>query len=150
VLEELGADGKPTVIALNKTDQWSPEAGQSPATVAASLDLPADTIAISGLSGDGVPNLLARVQHELDALQHLVPVSLTVPYNRTDLVDQFHQAGRVISTDYTEEGTTLTGWLPESAAGRFSPHLTLRDLPVDGMPVDTWATNPNAVPGSAA
>ncbi len=150
VLEELGADGKPTVIALNKSDQWSPEAGQSPANVAASLALPADTIAISGLSGDGVPNLLARVQHELDALQHLVPVSLTVPYNRTDLVDQFHQAGRVISTDYTEEGTTLTGWLPESAAGRFSPHLTLRDLPVDGMPVDTWATNPNAVPGSAA
>jgi GTP-binding protein HflX len=152
VLEELGADGKPTVVVLNKADQWGQgqNSSRSLAEVTAALDLPADTIAISGLTGEGIPDLLARVQHELDALQHFVPVSLTVPYNRTDLVDQFHHVGRVISTDYTEEGTTLTGWLPESATGRFGHHLTLRDLPIDGMSADAWATSRNAVPGSAA
>jgi GTP-binding protein HflX len=150
VLEELGADGKRTVIALNKADQWTPELGRALSDITAALDLPPDTIAISGLTGEGVPDLLARVQHELDALQHYVPVSLTVPYNRTDLVDQFHNLGRVISTDYTEAGTTVTGWLPENATGRFGPHLTLRDLPVDGMPTESWASSQNAVPGSAA
>ncbi|HET8523507.1 MAG TPA: hypothetical protein VFL82_09745, partial [Thermomicrobiales bacterium] len=150
VLEELGADGKPTVIALNKADQWAQDSGRSLAEVTAALGLPADTIAISGLSGEGIPDLLARVQHELDALQHIVPVSLTVPYSRTDLVDQFHHVGRVISTDYTEDGTTVTGWLPESATGRFGQHLSLRDLPIDGMSADDWVASRNAVPGSAA
>src|SRR5690606_32605011 len=95
VLEELGADGKPTIVALNKIDRLGAAGLPTLEQVPAALPLPPDVVPISALEGIGLSDLLARIDALLAAERDFVPVTLRVPYDRTDLVDRFHRHGRV-------------------------------------------------------
>jgi GTP-binding protein HflX len=132
VLEELGADDRPTVAALNKVDALGWDPAQDPTDLVARVrsergpDMSADAVAISAREGWGLDRLLARVEAALEVDADFVPVALTVPYARTDLVDRFHRTGRVEETRHDEVGTTLLGQLPAAELGRFAPYVALR------------------------
>jgi GTP-binding protein HflX len=133
VLEELGADGKPVVTALNKVDRLVADGAGEPPAIAdllgrlgAAAPLATDPVAISAQAGIGFDPLLARVEAALEADADFVPVRLRVPFARTDLVDRFHRLGRVEETHFDEGGTTLLGRLPSAALGRFEPYLSPR------------------------
>lgn len=125
VLEELGADGKPTIIAINKIDLIQ-EAGQ-PAIdqIRRDLNLPEDVVAVSAQKGLGLRELLTAVEQLLETDQDFVPVTLVVPYNRSDLVDRFHKMGRVQETGFDERGTTLIGLLPSEMVSAFAPYVAI-------------------------
>ncbi|MDQ3044000.1 MAG: hypothetical protein M3R06_02440, partial [Chloroflexota bacterium] len=146
----LGADGKPTVIGLNKIDRLSEVERAGLPRRAAELDLPSESVPISALRGYGIGNLLVQIETALEADAGFVPVQLTAPFERSDLVDRFHQLGRVEATRFDEGGTTLDGWLPETEMGRFAPYLTDRleaqPLEAPSLPVDPS----QAIPESAA
>ncbi|MDP9362990.1 MAG: GTPase HflX, partial [Chloroflexota bacterium] len=136
VLEELGADDKRVVTALNKVDKLLPD-GADGAAVPPEMDalltrlgpassLAADPVAISAQTGFGFDALLTRVEAALEEDADFVPVRLAVPFARTDLVDRFHQTGRVETTGFDEGGTTIDGWLPSAALARFAPYVALR------------------------
>ena len=125
VLEELGADGKPTVMALNKVDLLGANAGKAQADLQEKLVLPADVVPISALSRLGLDDLLSHIEALLERERRFLPVTLSVPYGRTDLVDRFHRIGRVEGTSFDEGGTTIRGHLPESAIGSFAPFVTV-------------------------
>lgn len=125
VLTELGAHDTPTIMVLNKIDQLAE--GVVPAELAEALALPADVVPISAQEQQGLPALLAAIEQQLD--RELVPVTVTVPYAQTALVDLFRREGRVDDLAYHEAGTTIRGQLPPRLLARFKPYLH-GDLPV--------------------
>jgi len=145
VLEELGADDKPTVMALNKIDAFGGEGAISIVELTKGLNLPADVVAVSARERVGLDKLLATVEALLEQERHFVTVTVALPYSRSELVDRFHRLGRVEETSHDERGTTLRGVLPESALSLFTPFLT-----VEGQGARTRSREVEAVPESAA
>ena len=130
VLEDLGADNKPMVLALNKIDQIDPEVHGTLDELMAGLDLPDHVVAISGASGFGLPELMQAVEELLEQQERFVPVRAVIPYADSVLVDRFHRVGRIESTDYSEKGTIIIGLLPEAEIGTFGPRLTIEGDPI--------------------
>jgi GTP-binding protein HflX len=134
VLEELGADDKPVVTALNKVDSVAPNGPTSAPPVADLLarlgpaaELADNAVAISALDGSGFDAMLGKIEAEVEADADFIPVTLCAPFARTDLVDRFHRLGRVADTRFDESGTTLDGFLPARELGRFAPYLSRRE-----------------------
>jgi len=149
-LEELGADGKPTVIGLNKIDRLSELERAGLPRRAAELGLLSGSVALSALTGFGLDELLRQIETALESEAGFVPVQLTVSFARSDLVDRFHQLGRVEATSFDESGTTLNGWLPAAEIGRFAPYLTeLTVAPLSEVPsVPANASRETPVPAA--
>ena len=69
----------------------------------------------SARTGEGVDEVLAAIARLLP--DPSVEVELVVPYDRGDLISALHERGRVLSTEYAEEGTRVTARiLPEYQA----------------------------------
>jgi GTP-binding protein HflX len=128
VLEDLGADDKPVVMALNKIDQIDPEVHGSLDELIArmpSSDQQISIVPISGATGYNLDALMAGVETELESLERFVPVTAVIPYAESTLVDHFHKVGRVESIDYVERGTVVRGLLPEAELARFGSRVTI-------------------------
>jgi GTPase len=148
VLEELGADDKPVIFALNKIDALESGVAVDLDEERARLGLTGAVIPISAVSGEGLDQLREKIEEIIESEQRFVPVSLKIPFNRTELVDQFHQLGRVESTDYDERGTLLRGQLPEYAVGKFTPFIAV-ETP-SGEATIAGSVIPKSRKGSAA
>ena len=122
VLEDLGVDDKPTVMALNKVDRCGAAGVPTLDELRASLGLP-DAVAISGHTGQGLPALLDEVEAALDEEKRPVRLTVVLPYDRGDLVEQFHRLGQVTATTHREDGTQLTGRVPAAVAERFDAYV---------------------------
>lgn len=110
-LETLNAAHKPTVNALNKIDLLSsPEA--TPAA-----DGFSDAVAISAVTGHGLPRLLMRVQEILQS--QMAQVDVLIPYDQGELVDLFHRRGLIQQEQHTHNGTHIAGLIPRRLVGRF-------------------------------
>jgi GTP-binding protein HflX len=133
VLEDLGADDKPVVTALNKVDKLLTPDGELP-TIESLLEslgdaapLAVNPVAISAQSQLGFDALLHAVELGLEEEAQFVPVVLNAPFSRSDLVDLFHRLGRVEDSDFTESGSQLRGHLPQAEVGRFAPYIEVTD-----------------------
>jgi GTP-binding protein HflX len=133
VLEELGADGKPTIVALNKVDLLQDQGAPAIDEITAELKLSDDVVTISAARKLGLDDLLSAVEKLLEREQDFVRVTLVAPYDRSDLVNRFHQLGRVESSSFDERGTSITGLLPAAMVGAFEPFVE-RQEPVKAMP----------------
>ena len=123
-LEELAVDDRPVVYALNKIDRLvEADRGQLP-EIAEGLDLPRDAVGISAQHGINLDGLFEKIEETLEAEAGFMPVTGTIPFDRTELVDLFHKLGRVTGHDYDERGTTIHGELPKRELGRFAPWVT--------------------------
>ncbi len=142
VLEELGAADKPTVTALNKIDLLGD--GAAPADLARELQLPPDYMPISAARRIGLDALLGRIEETLE--RELVPVAVTVPYTRNELVDLFHREGRVEAVEFGESGTAISGQLPPRLLERFRPFVTAKG---GGKPTGKGAANGRAADDGA-
>lgn len=111
VLKEIGADGRPMMMALNKVDVLSPDS---------TLKLPGTTAAlsmvqVSALKGYGIDDLLYCISENL--LLQFVALDVLIPYNRGELVALFHQYGTIEHESYEESGTHLRGYMPGNHSG---------------------------------
>ena len=138
VLEELGANDKPMVVALNKVDKVLNPKGyglevdderllafQASEGVQLLLDRYPDAVLISAEWGIGIDKLLERVEKAL--IQDMVEMAVTIPYQAGDLVDLFHRCGRVESAEYNEHGTVIRGRLPARLVRHFEAYGMMRD-----------------------
>jgi GTP-binding protein HflX len=124
LLKELGAAGKPTVVALNKIDriadktggEVAPELGDPgaiwPSRIASDLQLPQDYVPVSAARGWGLQDLLGRIQDKLRA--SWLPVEVLIPYGASEIVSLFHERGIIDSEEHTDAGTRISGRLPGS------------------------------------
>jgi GTP-binding protein HflX len=112
VLEELGATDQPIITALNKIDAL-PHVAEIDAR---DTGLP-HAVAVSALTGQGLPELLQALERVLE--EEMVQVELVLPYSRGDLLGLIHQRGQVIRETHDEAGTHVIGRIPESMTPRF-------------------------------
>ena len=100
VLGEIGAGAVPEVLALNKADRLSEVVR---ARVLVRFD--GDAVAISALTGDGLQELLEKVEGAIPRFP--MGVTILVPYGREDLTAMLHREGEVLSEDAREDGTLV-------------------------------------------
>jgi len=113
VLEEIGAAGRPVILALNKADLL-PE-GTLPELTGMAATLPA--VRVSALQGQGIDELLRCISDNL--VRQFVALNVLIPYQRGDLVAQFHQYGTIEHESYEAGGTRICGHLPANHSGPF-------------------------------
>jgi GTP-binding protein HflX len=121
VLAELEVSGKPIVTALNKIDLL--ENSPSAEVVTDDLGLPDDFVPISAATGAGLEQLLQRLDDTIAESIGLRPLSVVIPYDRSELVNLFHRSGTVETESHGEAGTLLTGLLPRRLWPRFEPFV---------------------------
>ena len=113
VLEEIGAGGRPIVIALNKVDLLSASAPLELTGLAAKLP----AVRVSALQRYGIDDLLRCISENL--VLQFVFLDVLIPYDRGDLVAQFHHFGTIEHESYEEGGTHLCGHIPANHSGPF-------------------------------
>jgi GTP-binding protein HflX len=113
VLEEIGAGGRPMLIALNKVDLLP--AAASLELTGSAAKLPA--VRVSALQGQGIDDLLHCISENL--VLQFVALDVLLPYKRGDLVAQFHQFGTIEHESYEKRGTHICGHMPANHSGPF-------------------------------
>ncbi len=111
VLEQLGAADKPIITVFNKADLLKDQYALRELIV----ETP-NSAYISAKTAEGMSHLMDRVVHTLVGL--LVDVQLLVPYDRSDLVAQCYEYGRVLKADYNEDGIHVDARITRDLAGR--------------------------------
>jgi len=113
VLHDLDADDKPRVTALNKIDLLD-----DPSEVDTSLY--PNAVAISALQKKGLDALREKIAQVLaDTME---PLRVSIPYDKSELVELFHRRGHVDREEHRPEGTLLSGRLPRSLRGYYSQY----------------------------
>ena len=111
VLSEIGAASTPAVIVYNKSDTV-------PAEERAALKRRnPNAVFVSGLTGEGLDELLARVTDE--AARGSVTITVLIPYTRGDVVGVAHERAHIMSERHTESGTQLVLRVPREMAVSF-------------------------------
>jgi GTPase len=123
VLEEIGAGGRPTVVAMNKADRLprdlptiviNNEDCSAPLQLGSLTDrLP--SARVSALTGAGIEDLLRCISENL--VHQFIRLDVLIPYDRGDLVARFHQFGTIQEESYETTGTRLRGFVPENHSG---------------------------------
>jgi GTP-binding protein HflX len=113
VIGDLGARDIPEIVVFNKSDLV--DADQR--LVLRGLEPSA--IFVSARTGEGVDELLARIANEVPAPE--VEMTLLVPYDRGEVISRLHVGGRVLSTDYLEEGTLVKALVHPQNVEALSP-----------------------------
>jgi GTP-binding protein HflX len=111
VLESLGAADKPTITVFNKSDLFRDQYELRQLVVATP-----NSAYISARNAEGIPHLMDRVVATLSGL--LTEVRLLIPYDRSDLVAQCYEYGRVHRADYREDGIHVDARVTRDLAGR--------------------------------
>jgi GTP-binding protein HflX len=115
-LEEIGAGHVPIITALNKVDQLKqPEQAQE------TLQHFPKAVAISGLKGSGLPDLLQLVQQEL--YETYTPIDIHLPYQEGALISTFHEMGQVEFIEHKRGGVHMQGRIPGRLLAQFAPWL---------------------------
>jgi GTP-binding protein HflX len=113
VLADVGADGVPELVVLNKADAADPE------TVARLRRREPHSVLVSARTGVGIEELQAMIAAELP--RPAVEVHVLVPYDRGDLVNRVHSTGEVLAEEHTGEGTALHARVGDELAADLAP-----------------------------
>jgi GTPase len=119
ILDELQVDDKQTVTALNKIDRLDGSNGHAPSFPMD--ELPHEYVPVSARTGQGVDDLLDRIDEALSSTRSYVYLEVRIPYANSDLVDVFHRLGQVEHEEFKEDGTVVAGFVPARLQPQFEP-----------------------------
>ncbi len=113
-LEELGASGKPTVYAFNKSDLVELEDTDTfPSGVYG--------VSISAETGKGVDKLLEILDMVLSASKKRI--KLLIPFGDSSAVNYLYRNAVVESAEYTENGTLVTALVSDKEIGACKKYI---------------------------
>lgn len=115
VLSEIDASKVPELVVINKADIADSDA------INRIRRRERGAVVVSAHSGEGIAELLARIDEVLPGPNVLV--SVEIPYQRGDLVSRIMQTGIVESQDHNERGTVLTAKVDADLAADLQPYL---------------------------
>jgi GTP-binding protein HflX len=121
VLQEIGAEGKPTLMVFNKSDQL----GGSREKLSGFLEQYPHGVVISALTGEGIPSLIAELSSQLRPLREFL--ELSIPHDQAEVIARLHKVGQVIERDYNGETARFKARIPPHLHSEFAPFIT-RDL----------------------
>src|SRR2546430_2653229 len=114
VLAEVGADGLPELLVINKIDAADEE------TLLRLKRLWPDAILCSARTGAGIASVVEAIEARLP--RPAVEISALVPYDRGDLVAPVHPNGEVLESAHREDGTLLRVRVDEALAAELNPY----------------------------
>ncbi|MFF4716362.1 GTPase HflX [Streptomyces eurythermus] len=114
VIRDVGATDVPEIVVINKAD------AADPLVLQRLLRVEKRSIAVSARTGQGIAELLARIDDELP--RPAVEVVALVPYTHGKLVARAHAEGEVLSEEHTAEGTLLKVRVHEELAADLAPY----------------------------
>lgn len=116
VLEDLGAAEKPIITVFNKVDLV-----QDTSELRELVVNTENACYLSARTAEGLPQLMDRIVYTLKSL--LVEVHLRIPYDRSDLVAQCYEYGRVLKADYKDDGIHVDAHVTRYLAGKVSDFI---------------------------
>jgi len=118
ILEEIGAEDKNRIIALNKIDK-----GKSYKTeeIMKLYEGKYPIIEISAKNGTNLNALIELISEVLP--ENMVIIEALIPYDQQKLVANIHDKGTVIAEEYLEEGTKITAKVPNKERYLYSDYL---------------------------
>jgi GTPase len=99
VISEVGASDIPEIVVFNKVDIV--DSGM----VLQLRGVESDALFVSAYTGEGIEALLARIDEVLP--KPSTKLSVTIPFDRGELVARLHNEAIIESTHYDETGTSL-------------------------------------------
>jgi GTPase len=115
VLRDIGAREVPELVVINKADAADP------------IDLEGlrlaepKSVVISARTGEGIDKLLAELEQLLPRKQR--EMTVTLPYERGDLVSRAHSEGEVLEVRHGGDGTELTARVPLGLAAELDQFI---------------------------
>jgi GTPase len=116
VLGEIGALTVPRIILFNKRDLVPEEEQQR------LLRLYPGSHWVSAANAEDVSRLHSVIVKHFESKYE--EGSFVVPYNKQGVLSEMHEAGRVVSTDYVEEGTSVVVRADAADLARFRALLS--------------------------
>lgn len=110
VLGELELNHKPRLTIHNKSDRQPHHLRRNP-----------EAIPISALTGDGIDDLLQRLDEALRV--GFVRVRLRLPYNRGDILSEVYRVGHVWKAKHLAKSISVDCELPEKFVGKFKDFI---------------------------
>lgn len=117
VLAEIGAAGTPQILVLNKADRLR-DAGAA----ARRLSEGRTAVAVSALTGEGLPQLLEAIDQALPA-DPVEEALFRFPPGETGRVHLLHEYAQVVEERYDEQGALVRALAPESVRRRLASFL---------------------------
>ena len=115
VLIKLGAEQKPTIIALNKTDKIHDVFMLKRFQKTFEKSIP-----ISALNKEGFKELVDSITRELSFL--IAEVKLTIPHDQMKILSLIHEHGQVITTKFTDSGVYVEAKIPIKLRDQLMAH----------------------------
>ena len=113
-LEEISANNVPVLTVLNKIDLLN-----EPGKAHQALEMFENSVAISALTGEGLPNLLEQVNQQL--YETYIPLTVRLPHQEGALIAAFHDQGQVSRVEQTHRGVVIHGRIPGRLLARYQP-----------------------------
>jgi GTP-binding protein HflX len=121
VLQEIGAEGKPTLMVFNKVDQLN---GKQ-AVLSRFLERYPHGVAVSALDGDGIQALLSELGSQLRPIRQFL--ELSVPHSQSSVIARLHEVGQVVERNYEGETARFKARIPPHLHEEFAPFF-VREL----------------------
>ncbi len=115
-LGDINASHIPVINVLNKIDLLS-----DPDNVKARISAFPNAVAISALTGNGIPELLSTVGKQL--FETFSPLKVNLPYKEGGLIAQFYKLGVVERVEHTRTGTIIQGTIPGRLLATYRPFM---------------------------
>ena len=113
VIGDVGARDIPEIVVFNKADL----ADEDQRMLIRGLE--PTGIFVSARTGEGIDELMARIAELLPSPE--IELALLVPYDRGEIISRLHVQGRVLSTDYREDGTFVTAMVHPARVAELEP-----------------------------
>ena len=110
ILKELGVADRPRLHVLNKIDRLPPEQ-------AAVTNGNHNSVRVSGLTGNGLETLLARIDSAMPA-DPVLHLHFELPLDDGRAIALVHALGRVLNSEVRDENMKIEAELPTSVARR--------------------------------
>ena len=117
VLKEIGAEGKPTLMVLNKIDRLNGTLDVLPRF----MERYPHAVAVSAVDGHGLSTLLAELGSQLRPIREFK--ELAIPHDRHDVVSRLHEVAQVVERDYTGVQGRFKARIPPHFHEEFAPFM---------------------------
>jgi GTPase len=116
VLAEIGADGKPTIMAFNKIDQFTGNGALDKL-----LHQYPVAVGISAKTGEGIPALIEELSTQLRPIREYV--ELRVPHAESAVIARLHEVAQVTERDYEGDQARFRARIPPHFRAEFAPFI---------------------------
>lgn len=115
VISEVDAQHIPEIVVFNKCDLLS---GEQRLVL---TGLAPNAVFVSAKTGEGIAQLQSLIAATLPQPEH--KIKAVIPFAQGTLMNELHERNRVLSVDYTPEGTRVQAYVDAAMLARLKPYL---------------------------